>query len=415
MPPFDGEDEIEREDDEDDLRSQLQANFERWDAGELTPENAHSLEPKAKVSTNTTERREAEGAASGSRLAGGAQQQSSGQAATPAATEARPASTPASGDRPRNADGTFATKASDTAATPAPSATQQQAGTPAQAQPTPTAEGRWDREAPQTFSDAGKEAWANLHPELRAHLADTDRQHQQALSTLGEPLLPLNEVAQQHGISWQDGLEKMVSAQRFLDRDPMGAMLWLAQSHGINLDELADRAAGMQPQNGAQPQSNPQLTSALAPLAQQVNQLQSRIEQRDNEARAARRDASIREVNQFASQNPHFSKVETEVFALIPAVRHRMPNATSQEVLKEAYSRAIYAHPEVRATVIAEERRAEEARRTEENRQKVRTSRAAAILTDHRGGGLPTSAPNGELSLQDEIRTHWDAWEAQRA
>jgi len=394
----------EDHDDDDglDLRSQLQANFELYDKGDLTEANAATLQMAKSSGAD-------EPSADKSPVARAKQ---GGDQSSPVVD--RPAET---SDRPRDASGRFAPKSSEIAPdAPAKSTDTQPAASDKPADDkAPAPAQAWDAPAPASFSDAGKAAWQTLHPEIREHLTAQRAQHESQLRQLGEPLLPLREIAQARGMSWQDGLSRLIEAQRALDRDPYGALIWLAQSSGVNLDELADRAAA----GGAQQQTHPQQQQPGIPpqLLSRIDAIEQRFQSEQERQRQAAADAALREVNTFASDpaNRHWAAVEQDVYQLLPAMKARMPNAASADVLRAAYDAAVWANPQTRALAMQEQRAAEAAKEREQRTGQTRQARALEVLTSHRG--TPPAhqpAPNGHASLRDEIGAHWDAWEAAR-
>lgn len=424
MPPFG----TETEDDEDlgdDIRSELQAAFGQFDAGELTEANASTLElkPARERSTETPSKSERpQGEQSGSRQAGASQQQSIGKADTPAATGGQ---APSSGEsRPRNADGTFA-KAPEQPASPGPGAQQQPAAqTPANEKPQApqtTAPDPSRPAAPASLSDAGRAAWDTLHPEIRQHMADREQHYQAQQQDYLQALRPVEESARRLGIDWKEGLGRLMNAQQRLDQNPHAALLWLAQAYDVNIDDLADMAAGV-----AQPPANPNQQTPGVPPAwdHRLSSIEQTLQQQQQAQQAAqqaeqqsRRDAIQREFNTFASSPaaPHWERVKSDVYAFVPYVRSQMPDAPVGEVIKAAYERAAWAHPEVRALLQEEQRQAADAQRRQKNGERTQLARAAQIVTSHRGAPAPAAPANANGSLRDEISANWAAWESARA
>lgn len=378
------------------LRDELLQNWEAW---EKDPESA---EPNFRI---PEDKPRLNGAAKD-----GAETSSPSSPQPRQGEDARPSS-PADQSRARDEQGRFAPKQEQ----PAAAAQQNTDGSkdPQQQGQTPAGESN-TLAAPETFSEAGRQAWNTLHPEIRQHMQRTETQHQETLRQFAEPIRPLHEMSTRRGMGWQEGLKRLTAAQEFLDRDPAGALIWLAKSSNIDLDELADKAAALAQRGGAaDPVSS--LPAALAPFQQRVQQLESRITERESAEQKQRENAMLREVNTFAAkpENVHFSAVEQEIYALIPAIRQRKPGASVSDVLRDAYDAAVMANPETRAKVLQAQQQQEQERQREQQRLRTRNSRAAEILTDHRGsnGRMPDARPNGDLSLRQELEQNWGAWE----
>jgi hypothetical protein len=403
MPPLNDDGE------ERSLREELAANFDAWEKSPDGLEQAKFDIPDDRKTSEHQTRSESEiaGAADGSRPGDKTGQHADSPDKSPAAGGKEQ-----QGERPRDESGRFAPKA------PADAAQKDQQQDGQQAAPQPHAQGANGMPAPETFSEAGRQAWSNLHPEIRSHLEQTQRQHQEQLVRLTEPLRPLHEMSQRRGLGWQQGLERLTRAQEYLDRDPAGALIWLAQAHNLDLDQLADHAAALR--NGQQPAqaANPvhSLNQVVAPLAQRLQSVESTLSAQQQAEQTNRRNAVLREVNTFASkpENSHFSAVEAEVYALIPRYRQQYPDAPISEVLKVAYDAAVYANPDVRQKVLAEQRAKEEQQAREARQGRTRDARALEIVTSHRGNGahVPPSSMNGAQTLRQEIEQQWDAYEA---
>jgi hypothetical protein len=409
MPQFDDEDDEK----EVSTRDALVAAFEAFDAGDLTSENAHTFELK----TDTTQRDDADGGAKGADQGERGRQQNG-----------KPDSSPATGgdkdsrDRARDQAGRFAKgegegeghkPATDTKPrdgqkpdqAPQPGAQQQEqpatAAPPAAAPPpglTPEASALWDKAA----------------PDVRAYIA----QREASLAHIAESMTPILGGAKEHNLPWNEYATRLVKADKFLRSSPLDAMLWLADQHGVDLDALADMAAAkragitLQP-NAPQQQQHPDINRAVQPIASQVQEIASKLQQREEaeqrqvrEAQEARRAAVRREMDDFASKQPHWDKVKDETFALIPAMQARLPNAGVREIMQAAYERAIYANPEVRAEMLKQEQAKAREQRRHQN------SRNLEGLTDHRG--TPNQQrPNGQATtLRGEIEANWAAYDS---
>lgn len=406
MPPFERDDE-----DDDSTRAMLMAGFEAFDDGKLTAENAIEFEltkrePTAKSATD--------GGASGADQ-GGQSARQTGDAVKPPATGGDGNGT---SERQRDEQGRFASgeakPAGDKPAEQAKPADQQK---PQQSQETPPAPPAATPEpAPAGLSRQANAVWANATPEVRQYIAETEG----ALAKLYEPMQDVFTAAKEIGVPWNQFVGNLVKAERHLRENPQDALIWLAERSKIDLDELADYALARRGGAGgvpAQYANNPDLARAVQPLAEQVAQLTSRLTQREQaeqqqmqQAATARNNAIRADIQQFASapEHAHWKDVETEVYALIPAIKAAKPGASTREILQDAYDRATWANPTVRAKLQAEQNQ----RQTEA--QRARRSRGLESLTGHRGSPSPASpASNGAaVSLRDEIAANWAAIDA---
>jgi hypothetical protein len=403
-------------------RDALVAAFEAFDAGTLTAENAHTLElPKDTEAAKD----QSNGAAAGANAqgAGGTQQERKSPAGDPASATQQDNSRdsrrdPATG---RFAKGEGEGERKPAAADPAsqqqakPDQQQQQPATPpqdekpaGQAQPEP---------APQGMSDKAAAIWGNASPEARAYIAETEG----VLAKISDGVKPLFETAKEHGLHGFEYAQRLVNADKYLRRDPMNAMLWLMETHKIDPEALADMAAakraGIQiPQPNGQQQPDQNFNPAIQSLTTQVQELTSKLTQREQaeqqqaqDAANARKAAVRQQFDAFTADKakaPYWKEVESAALAFIPAVQRVQPQASVSDVLAKAYELACNENPTVRAKIDAE--------RNRQRQQQDRHTRARDLqsMTDHRGAPLPKTTANGhDKSLRDEIAANWDAFD----
>lgn len=131
-------------------------------------------------------------------------------------------------------------------------------------------------------------------------------------------------------------------------------------------------------------------------LQQKLQQMESWITQQ-NQARQEQENHSLNsEIDRFSSdpKNVHFSAVREEMAGLLQAgLAHD---------LRDAYEKAIYANPTIRAQVLAEQQAQAEAERKAVAAQKAQAARQASAVNVSRRGSLPASKPVG--SMDDTIR-----------
>ena len=147
------------------------------------------------------------------------------------------------------------------------------------------------------------------------------------------------------------------------------------------------------------------LQQHLTPLQQEVEALKRQLQQRDEQAQQAsdaatraQRDEVAGEVEKFRTalddtgklRNPYFDQVRDDMSALIANGR--------ANGLQDAYDKATWANPEVRAKLIAAQRKAER----EAAAKKAADAKKAAAANVETQGTLPGKAPTG--TMEDTIR-----------
>lgn len=396
---------LDRDDDSEreySTRDALVAAFEAFDEGKLTAENAATYELPAKQDIPPESADAAAAGADKPAAADGTKDNSRDNRRDPAT--GRFAKGEAEGEqKPAAADAASQQQAKpDQQQQPT---TQQQADKPAgQAQPEPVPEGLPEKAAA---------VWANASPEARAYIAETEG----VLAKVSEGVKPLFEGAKDHGLHGFEYAQRLVNADKYLRRDPMNAMLWLMETHKVDPDALADMAAAKRagmpiPQPQGQQQQPEQFNPALQSLTTQVQEIHSKLTQREQyeqqQAQAAEqaRKAAVRsEFDAFATDKtkaPYWKEVEREALAFIPSVQRTRPQASVTEVMARAYELACQENATVRAKVDADKAR------QQQTQQRHANSRDVASLTDHRGAPKSKPLANGQdSSLRAEIEANW--------
>lgn len=150
---------------------------------------------------------------------------------------------------------------------------------------------------------------------------------------------------------------------------------------------------------GVPPQHGPQLPPELMRLQQEWDgfkqQQQTEAQQRQLREQAALND----EISAFSAQgHEHFDAVRDTMAALLMNGK--------AETLQEAYDQAIWAHPDIRSTLIqAQTAQAEQASRAKAQQQ-VDASRQAAVSVTGGPGSLQPQAQKPSGSLRDQIRAN---------
>lgn len=144
------------------------------------------------------------------------------------------------------------------------------------------------------------------------------------------------------------------------------------------------------------PSQLPQVDPNVSRLEQQVQQLQSWIQQQNQAVEEREAQTLNSEISRFASDpaNTYFEQVRNEMAGLL--------QAGIASDLKDAYEKAIYANPTIRAQVLAKQQAESEAKRKAEAAQKAQEAKRAAAVNVSKRGNLPAAKPIG--SMEDTIR-----------
>jgi hypothetical protein len=257
---------------------------------------------------------------------------------------------------------------------------------------------------PAGWTAAEKALWPTLPPAVQAAVSRREQQADQGGRQWSDEkrryeavLSPVAEAARRNGLSTEQGLQSLLNAQSFLERDPTAAIKWLAQSHGVNLATLA----GQPDVPSAQ---TPDIEAIVRQAVQRtVTPMVAPIQERWQQEEHSRQETTTQMVVDFAASpgHEHFNGVEEEIMAMIPPLKARNPTWTPQQVLQEAYDRATFANPATRQTILAAQETAAEAKRREEASQRATKARGAAVSVTGSPQGSAGQEPAG--SLRDEI------------
>ncbi|MCA3704257.1 MAG: hypothetical protein INF12_14640 [Methylobacterium sp.] len=326
------------------------------------------------------------------------------------AIEAEPKSERQSGPdvRPRGPDGKFTEKPKAEAA-PAKQAAPAQPNSPAQ--PGQSAK----RQAPQSWAAEKRAIFDTLAPDVQDYLLQRENEqiagvqklkgdYEGKLASVAPVVESLKQVEQRlrlNGVEPGRYVSQLIAADEFLRTKPQEAIRWIAQNYGINLDAL-----------GAQPQGQQQPYDPVAPIVQQyVAPLYEKIQAYEQAQQQAKQAQAIAAIDAFRNDpaNAHFAEVEADMVERLPIYQRKNPSASYAELLKAAYEDAVYANPQTRAKVLADQQaRAVEAKR-EQAQAQVSKAKAAAVSVTGSPGVAVSNAAVKPKSLRAELESQFAA------
>lgn len=201
-----------------------------------------------------------------------------------------------------------------------------------------------------------------------------------------------------NGLSPDTAIRQLFALSDFAGRDPAEFIRTFASQHNLDLSNLADDFDGdpaLRDVNSRLDRFESQFTQSQTQQQQQVqHQQQVQLEQQIEQF-ATEKDATGNAVR------PYFAEVANDVMMLIPGIRAVNPQATPQQVLSDAYERAVWANPSTRAKV-------NDAQRIQDARERADNAR--------RAGSSITGGPTGEVpatkieakSVRDAIRLSYE-------
>ena len=252
---------------------------------------------------------------------------------------------------------------------------------------------------PASWSAAAKAKWGELPPDIRQEIlrresdvargferkAAEAKEHVEFSTRVRGMMEPFGDELRQAGRSEEEGIQYLLAAHRAAKENPSGYIVWAARELGVDLTNLdATQHAGYDPQS--------------ATRSANIEQV---VERRVRDA--LDRTQMEREIEQFRESHPHFDTVRGHMGALLRS-------GTARD-LPDAYEQAVYANPETRKLMLAEQRKAEDAKRAEAERKRVERAKAASasVKGSPPGTGVRVRAPEPAKSVREELERSWEA------
>lgn len=249
-------------------------------------------------------------------------------------------------------------------------------------------------ERPEAWSEA---EWTGLNPDVQRAIARREKDHLEALTARAEEsneataykqvIAPYADRFASHGLTPHQGIQRLLEWEKSLTANPVSALAQLAQLYGVDLGTLTSST-----------------TQQQAPLRDpRVDQLLAERE-RDKAAAQARETAAIdAQIAAFKadSRNPHFEQVRL--------VMAGMMQADTNLTMREAYDRAIWADPKLRAEQQAKAAKEAETERKAKEAEKVKAARQASVsVRDNSPVGYVNGKTYANETTRETLLRSWD-------
>jgi hypothetical protein len=236
---------------------------------------------------------------------------------------------------------------------------------------------------PPGWSPTSKAAFATLPDSIKADIAKREQEINQGFAKLQDfkGLDQYAEMARQSGTSLVEAFERYKAAEDALENNFYGGMTALCEMYGVHPMQFANAIATQYQGQGQQPQQQAQ---AEPLIARQLRAIQEEVLTLKNERQQAEQEAINDQLQSFASDKPYFENVRRDMGLLIREGR--------AQTLDEAYDKACWADPEIRALLIKE--------------QSAPQAAAARVNQARRASGsLPTGSPLSGAASQSGSQT----------
>lgn len=253
---------------------------------------------------------------------------------------------------------------------------------------------------PNGWSAEAKAKWHELPPEIMAAVQKREQDVAKFTSTRDEhasfgremyqavqPYLP---TIRSQGGTPRGVVESMLQSAHVLytgsPEQKKQMLLTTARQFGVDL--------GIAPDPNAR-----QVAPEIASLQQEIAQLKGLLTQQQEAGQQQLQTEITTELQAFASdpKHPHFQEVKVHMAALL--------KEGAAKDLQDAYEQATWARPDIRATLLAQQRADEEQkRRTEAKRKADEAKRKSVSVTGGPGNTAQASAPGGR-SIREELES----------
>ena len=191
-------------------------------------------------------------------------------------------------------------------------------------------------------------------------------------------------------------MQRLVAADAYLQRDPVGGLQQIAQAYGVDLQSLVDG-------DGQPAPVNPQIQAQLQAHDKFIQEFQQRQQQDET-------NRIVSDIDSFASAtgadgkpaHPHFDAVFDDMKTLLPAMKQANPSAPVSELLKQCYDKAVWANPITRDAILKAERAQQTQKQTEEKSKAAKEAkRAAKGNVKGRGEPVSTKGKSWEETMEE--------------
>lgn len=257
--------------------------------------------------------------------------------------------------------------------------------------------------APQSLPADLKADLEKAPPAIQQWIAKREAESHQRISELGqtakafEPIRNVidhyKDVFERNGRHPAQGIAELLEVQKMLDTDFDSAIVQIAKAYGRSLP-------GETPSDGQESGEVRALKSQIAALTRQVGETHNTVMARVNSEREQAQASLAKLVNEFASDKTDFKDIEQDIASHIAAIRNAEPDLEPKKLLEKAYDAARWANPVTRTKMLEAERKAETAKREEENKARALAAKKAGNLNVKSGSG---TSPARKGSWEDTM------------
>lgn len=250
--------------------------------------------------------------------------------------------------------------------------------------------------APTSWTATAKAEWEKLPDAIRQEVLRREDEMHKGLTKQDDerltgkrfneainPFLPLiNSTGAQPIAVIQDLLQTVYNLKTGTPEQKANTLRQIAQAYDVDVEGLS------------QPQ--PYIDPALETLQQRLDRMEQLEQQRAFQYQQSQEQQLSSEIAAFAAKHEHYDKVSPHMAALLS-------NGIAQ-TLEDAYNQAIWANPDVRSILTANQQREADEKRKQEIQAKTTAAKMAAgsVTGSPLSGAVTTASPHKDLRSELE-------------
>jgi hypothetical protein len=214
------------------------------------------------------------------------------------------------------------------------------------------------REAQEFIMELNKSMQGDYTRKTQA-LAEERKSTEQQLNDFNayqQAIQPMIKNWQMQGLHPARGVAQLVAYGQQLQADPTGTLMQLAKDYGVNLNEALEEQPYIDPQVRTLQEKNKKLEQQFNSYTQQQNQAQQ-LQQQEASAKQALEFYNLKD-DSGKSVCPHIQEGSPHREKLVQFIDQYMYMDNSQDY-QQAYEMAVWTIPEVRKSILDEQKKSE--------------------------------------------------------
>lgn len=281
---------------------------------------------------------------------------------------------------------------------------------------------------PQTWDATYKDHWTKVPAEVQKFIAEREQKTSQTLNRqqqalryyepIGGVLSTMNQLGVKPGTEAQM-IQNWMQADRFLSENPPEALKWLAQQFNVDLNQLAGVPKQEAQQNPIDDlfkdprfdvvkQELDATRAELRALKQQQQQVVGNLTAREQYEVAQQKQSIESELAKFSSDKPYYGQVERRMAVEVTLLKQEEPGLSMRELLDKAYDRAIYATPNIRQQVLAEQQKTAAEKAQKEAAAKAAQAKKISSMNVRTGASASTPTFDGPALDREKLSALYD-------